>query len=446
MNAIADEHKKHKALWAKNRVAKIATWIADQGGAIKVSKSITDLDEEDAAVSIKQATREKFAEEQKALTKAAATFIGNLTEPTPNTPSVVFNSYLPVSRDRFAVLLVRETDEGYLPIGTSRDPSVIASVKTEIYRRTFGAMGLDLRCVLETLLTQHLPGALQARADKLIDPAATRSDHEGKAKAMRRFCYIDDLKACLLSPARAVTGVVTLAKPADSAMFHSGIDTVMAYKARERLEHQLLRSNEYNLYRAEEAIFPARRDEPEELAYMFRLNHITAPEKFVYVDFWANEQNAPPMSPQVFRSYPVANIKWQHLVSVAWCYEVIREVIDYWLDGSAKHITRDANKVCQFKFGVDAIEFGYNEDGENYSFNRKVEFAKPIKKTAKCSSYFLVKDILPALKTLGEIDIVGDVDLCLDDKVLALRYLTAAGTYEVIIPRSEATASALMAS
>jgi len=230
LNAIDAHYRKKPTLFAKDGVAKLAEFIKAQGGITKLAGYVKSENDE-PAVDIPDSILAKDPEPT-AAAKIAAIFVKAAPE-IPNLPIIApikspeITTQIQTGKSDLGILLVRRSGSNYDIVGGSPDPEIIRLVYADVYKRSFAALSPALRCILETLRTQCLPGNLQKFQDALVDVGISGHTKEKKALSHRRLLFIQEGRHLLLSPTNARSGVVTNARLAGKAFIESPDDLML---------------------------------------------------------------------------------------------------------------------------------------------------------------------------------------------------------------------------
>lgn len=443
LNAIDAHYRKKRSLYAKDGVSKLAEYIKYQGGISKLAgvsisqETPTPKESPDQQRSLmKKSPPPTPAARTAAIAKKIAPIIATVPAIAPVTDPRVAE-HLEISDDKLGLLLIRSTAVGYEIVGSSRDPALISAVAADWYRRSFASLPKDLGCLLETLRTQCLPAHLQRIQQELVDVGVEGHTKEKKALATRRLLVMDNGTRLLLSPINALAGVVTIATITGAPWLPISDDLMLSYRARRRLEVDLISGYDFHLYNLLQPHRPVDYDSSHEIAYVARLQHSLMPDsKFLYLDFWRSEKsNAPPMA-QVFAIIPTVGAIWTHRLSGTWFRRLAYEVLDRWLEGCGAHIKRSQHQVCRVTFTSSALEFEFDRKTRSFAIHKTQTFEPKSESQRRVSAFFQTKDLVPALRSLGDFEILDDVQVSVSDEVLGLEFATAAAKYQIVVPRT----------
>ena len=437
LNAIDQHVKKNAATYKKDGIEKLANFIKTSGGIQKLAGyGIPDNDKDADQSSTLAEPKSTPAAKQAVITAKAATAAATLpvqVTVTTTTPTVHVQS----ANDDLGVLLIRRTNIGYEVVGSSREKAIIKAVATDCYRRSFAKLRPELRGLLETLRTQCLPAHLIKVQEDLVDVGETGHTKERKALAARRLLVCGKGSELLLSPTNAKSGVVTNAKLKGGTWIKTDDDLMLSYRARKRLECDLVSNYEFHLYKLGKPHRPINYDASHEISFVARLQDESNPNgRWRHLDFWRSEESSPEPLWQVAARPQAAQLRWSAEVDGAWFREVAFAVLDMWLEGSGKHIKRKEHTLCRLTFNKKSITFEFTKQPKGFEITRDV----PLVQEATCkkgvSAYFLTKDIIPALRAIADFDLDDPVKLKLGDETFTLEYSTAAADYSVVIPQT----------
>lgn len=439
LNAIDQHFKKNAATYQKDGIEKLANFIKTSGGIQKLAgyavpeddKEIDDagtLSAPKATAAAKQAVIEKKA-------VAAVTTLPVQVTVTATTPTV----HIPTASEDLGLLLVRRTDSGLDVVGTTRDKTLIKAVATACYQRSFAALHPELRALLETLRTQCLPAHLIKVQEDLVDIGETGHTKEKKAFAHRRLLVTEKGSCFLLSPTNAKVGVVTNATLKNGAWLKTDDDLMLSYRARKKLERELVSNYEFHLYKLGAPHRPIQYDAGHEISYVARLQDESHPlERWMHLDFWRSEESSPEPLWQVSARPQNASLRWSAEMDGSWFRELAFAVLDMWFEGSGKHLRRKEHTVCRLTFKKDSITFEFTKQAKGFEITREVPLVMSATSKGISFVYFLSKDIIPALRAIADFDLEGVVKCKLADEIFSLEYATAAADYSIVIPQTNA--------
>ena len=437
LNTIDQHVKKNAATYKKDGIEKLANFIKTSGGIQKLAGYIVSGHEKDdtdsSPLSEPKAT---VAGKQAVLGTKAAAAVTNLPVQitvATSTPTVHIQS----ASDDLGVMLIRRTTSGYAVVGSTRDKAIIKAVATDCYRRSFSALRPELRSLLETIRTQCLPAHLIKVQENLVEIGETGHTKERKALAARRLLVRKKGTELLLSPTNAKAGVVTNATLKSGAWIKTNDDLMLSYRARKRLEQDLVSNYEFHLYKLGSPHRPIDCDESHEISYVARLQDESRPNaRWMHLDFWRSEGSSPEPLWQVDARPQSGQLRWSAELDGSWFREVAFAVLDMWLEGSGKHIKRKEHTICRLTFNKDSVTFEFTKQKKGFEITRDV----PLMSSAVCkrntSAFFLTKDLIPALRAIADFDLDGVVKAKLGDELFSLEYATAAADYSVAIAQT----------
>lgn len=378
-----------------------------------------------AAINISDAVR--YA----ALGDEAMNFFQNQGAPR----TVVMNAPIPTNKDGYAIAILKRNVTGYELISATDTVQGMREVMVSAYRKRFDALPHTVRCLVELIKTQSLPANLLKLYDKLAELSAEKHDDNTKKKITRRVAYIASENALLLSPTFSDSGVVTVARLKNSLFEGDPVDCFMPTRCRKLIEHRLIASNDFNLFKPSEAQCIPRFQREGLASHMMRLENKANSADFLFVEFWGFEDTMGDGCAQLFfaESY-IQRCPVQLRLSQTEFGKLSFDHINKWLASYGEHITRPANKLIQF--GLDSNGFTFDFDLVNGSFRNhaRSDFEQALNVQMPAKATFLAKDLCLALHSVGELQLVGDVSLAWSDDVLVLQYSTAVADYTVAVP------------
>lgn len=193
-------------------VPKLQNFIHQSGGVDGLVNYGDDGDDEEDEEEVEP--RPDMTEEMLATLYQRARDFYNSQQPANTLP---ITDTVPVTSDGLGLVLVRRVGKRYQLVGASRDEDMVKPVVMQTYLNDFTALSPSVRLIVETLSTQCLPAPLQKFYANLIDDAVKAPGSSG-LKARRRLLYRHESRDFLLSPIRASSGVVTVAKPSTAIL------------------------------------------------------------------------------------------------------------------------------------------------------------------------------------------------------------------------------------
>lgn len=406
LNAMHNEVCKKPDYYAKDGLAKLASFIQVSGGITTLSGYAPP--DQEASVGTNIGNNEQLQQMQSQELLKQSWILGEFKIDTQ--PAVQYQSYFNTTHDDFAVLLVKRTAHGFEIVDADGDASTVNPRLENVLRKRFDLCVFSIRPILELIYTQCLPQALEGFAEKLVDVATLQNDKKRKkVTCHRRVFYRVDTKELILSPMNAVSGVVSVVKPNfDLLLDGCETDVYMPYTERNLIEKNLLRNLEFNLYDTElkQVPIPAY-PELDSASYVVHLRHRTDSNAFQNISFWPFYNTLEQPQDQLLN-------KPDYQLTPTWHAHIDRDEIkrvsdvflNNWLTGHARYLKRDAHALLKFTFADTwiAVEF-VNDDG--LFVNRQKIALQPISVSSNTvTAIFRTKDIVPVLNCLAVLPII----------------------------------------
>jgi hypothetical protein len=115
-------------------------------------------------------------------------------------------------------------------------------------------------------------------------------------------------------------------------------------------------------------------------------------------------------------------------------HKLAKQYADKWLKLKGNHANRPENELCTFAVGTDAFEFEIFDKKEDIGADPVCPIGKKLKLASPYKHYFKCRDLMPALSGMGALQLVGDVEVLLDDNVIVFKYSTGVASYTTAIP------------
>lgn len=474
---LHSEYEKNKPLYAKDGVNKLAGYIKAQGGVhgvintiqpvVAAATAITSPIQAPAVVASTIATGATNSQvkshspvvpqqnnqiyqtyktriqvkitdimRQSALLKEAEAYFSkqSSSQQLTITPPIVTNN------DGYGLALVKRTNSQFNLIGADTNIYGIRELLVNAYRKQYEALPASMRCFFEIIKTQSLPSNLQKYYDKLTELSAEKHDDNTRKRIHRRVMYLASENMLVLSPSYARSGVVTLAKLKANPFDGGANDCFMPTRCRKMIEQRMLSQHDFNLYAPNNSSTVPRFNREGLAAHMLRLENKADKGDFAFVEFWNFEEEMGAANEQLFfaSSY---KLSCRQRISVAKIdiQTLAYDHINLWLDSYGDHITRPANQLIEFAITRDGFELGF--DFVNRSFrNRSTSlFATQSATAIDYEATFLAKDLCLALHSIGDLPLIGDIEIACSDDAMVLSYATDVADYTVAVPTTNGT-------
>lgn len=440
LRKLDEEYKKNKDAYRTDAHKKLVLFIKDAGGLRKLigaDKYDLDLDvntekKRKGKKSVGRSEEEEALIAQKHLQLGAEYF-------DKATPISNIQSSKPILVDRlgYAVALIRQKRGGkYDVLATIDNQSQIEQAIISSYKRSNTVAPVVLRMLTEVIRTQSLPIALEKHRYTMPDTVTVKGE-DGKPMRVnqnKRVLFRKSQKDIVLSENRTGCSVVTIAKP-KATVLTSSKDVFLNVNDRRYLEQAIIQRNELSFYTANDKDkVPVLRDTEKVASHRLVVeNKVLNKKRAIY--FYAldtvNETSRPQacIKPDV----DVSN-SFTASVNKLWLEKVNVLFVSRWLAAYGERITWAKHQMMSLEF--DSKKLVVKHYGERGNFSN---VSSPIKlpKAGSGSAIkvsVLSKDILPVLSGLADIEIKGNVSLCVTQDMVAIGYATELASYKVYIP------------
>ena len=361
----------------------------------------------------------------------ANVFYGSVSDPL----TIDLDYTIPTTKDGMGLVLVRKVGDKYQLVGASSDESMVKPLAMHTYLHDFTALPHSLRTVVETISTQCLPLRLQHFHDALVDASAKSAGTPG-LKSIRRLMYVHSRGEFVLSPTRADSGVVTVAKPIRAVLENATRDIFLSTRSRRAVERRLVSGHDFNLYApATTDAIPEYGPQKYLASHAIRLQHRFAPTTFLHLDFWPfHESIRTPRGQLVAHSLPPGFGTWRDSVSLAWVRKFALEFTSPWVQSHGTHIKRERQKVLQLSFDKAALAVSFVQGDDSFEAEVKIGFGNATAVGKGIAVHVLTKDFVVAMQAVADLGVVSMIDIEIDADVIALSYSTTAASYRLYIP------------
>lgn len=209
----------------------------------------------------------------------------------PSTKAVSIDPPIATDQQGYALAMVKRTGQGYEIIGATEDMLDFREVIVSAYSKRLDAAPFSVRCFLELLKTQTLPGQLLKLYDKLLETSTEKHADNSKRKVTRQVAYLSQENTLLLSPTFATSGVVSVAKLHKPPFSGQPRDCFMPARSIRLLERRLLAANDFHMYRPKDAEQVQSYHYPELCSHILRLENKACAADFMHVEFWPYEHS-----------------------------------------------------------------------------------------------------------------------------------------------------------
>ena len=433
LNNIDAEYLSRPSYYKKDGVARLAKFIEDNHGINGLtgygkSNAGIEEDDEESTFSLKKAAVPDSTKSN-ALYHAAAAHYSQ----TSTSPSISFDSAIPVNSEELAVILVKRSATGFQLLGAPNDADAVRAAAVVNFKHTFSALSPSVRAIVEAIRTQCLPANLQKIQRELTDKSKQKHD-DGKPKlSTKRLLYRTSSADFLLSPVRAHAGVVTVARPKHAILDDVAGDVFLSNPARLALERRAVSNYEFNLYKADSIDTIKTYAHGHSASHVLRLENIADQTDFLHLDFWQYDSAVTDVMPQVDIDW-LGHADWQQSLSITWFRHLALDVVEKWFASHANHIKRDHQKICLVQFGRDSIAISFVR--RNAVFEHRHEIALPqfTQGLRSLNLYFLTRDLMPVLRSIADFEVQGAVEVLVDTAAVLFKFQTNCAVFTVAVP------------
>jgi len=440
LNALHTVYEAEKQ-YRTDSVAKLQNYIHNNGGVaglVGYGKAVSDeieddemSDEEADALLAERAPLLLVDTMLSRLYSKATEFYRAVANPV----TIDLNYTIPTTDDGMGLVLVRKVGDKYQLVGASSDETMVQPLTMHTYLHDFAAMPLSIRAVVETVSTQCLPGRLQKFHDALMDRAVKRGGH-GVRKSVRRLMYVHARGEFVLSPMRADSGVVTVARPIKPVLANPTLDVFLSTGSRRGLERRLISGHDFNFYLpTKDSVIPEYGPLANLASHAIRLQHEFAPNSYLHLAFWPfYDSIRAPRGQLVALPLRPGFGKWQASLSLAWFRKFALEFTAPWLQSHGTHIKRPHQNVLLLAFDSTSLTVHFVNRDDAFESNVSVGFASTRAAGEQISVHALSKDFVIAMQAIADLGVVSAINVEVDGDVIAMDFSTGAAAYRLYVP------------
>ena len=360
--------------------------------------------------------------------------------------TVQISPLLNAHTDDFVVVAARKVNDRYEIIELSKTDKQLDTALVASYRQQYGALPNSTRCVFETIKTQCLSQKAARHMDKALAEPSTYHEKNAsyrKSSAKRRLIYSPLRDEFILSPidylddnGNMVGGAVTIAKPKTKIFQSAPTDLYMPLIDRRVVEQRLIGPQDINLYKASDTDAMYRHSKFDgDFSHLIRLDSKLNNGDFIFLNFFGFGDDQAKILPQL--DYDTANDAAStnvHL-SAQQVRKISSALAKTWMYDIGENINRTQHRFWDFTLTKTAVQVDFDEIEGVFLRAEAIAFDTPLNVDVSFNGTFFTHELVPALLTLGELDIVGDVVLQLSDAGMVLQYATDAADYKVCLPK-----------
>jgi hypothetical protein len=172
-----------------------------------------------------------------------------------------------------------------------------------------------------------------------------------------------------------------------------------------------------------------------DLSHLLRLDSKLNNGDFIFLNFFGFGDDAKKLLPQL--DYNEANDASS--INVPLSVEQVRKIATVfakaWMQKIGDNINRPQHRFWELSISKNKIQIDFDEIEGFFTRGEAIAFDVPLSVEPRYVGTFFTQELVPALLTLGELDIVGEVVLQLSDAGMVLQYATDAADYKVCIPK-----------
>lgn len=457
LNALHTEYEVRPALYAKDGVAKLATFIEQAGGATKLAAYGQPDDSDDAEDDDDGDTGQRVPLiDPQVLLETRERLLFDARKHAKFTPMAALPTVNGIDADtgELGLMLVKATETGLQVVTYQNNSAIIDEILVATYRRRFEVQHPKVRPLLELLQTQCLPKHLEGLQATVEGKNLKKGVWaKGAGTGVRRVLYRHETGSFVLSSTGANSGVVSCVTPYAVPGKHGkhspftplledcGHDVFMAPAQRTELETRCLRDFAFNLFDVGAGAQVASYEEPNSASHLLTLTHIANKRDRLHLPFWPFYTTLDAALHQVVPNPGYSFMPaWAAHLSPTMLGRLDRQFVSPWLASHAKHFTRDKHALIQVKFGANKLKFDFvfqNDAFENtHAFTHHADCGKSQSLIVQFASI----DLMPTLASLALLPVDGNAQFALDSNVLRISFQTIEGgpTHEIHIPTIDA--------
>jgi len=437
LKQIDIEYRRNQAAYRVDALNKLILYITDAGGVRKlIGADKYDL-QTDGNTEIKKKRKAKRSEEDEAVIAKKHLELGELHFANAQSiTNIQSNKPVFVNRNGYALALIRKKrNDTYDVLATLNDDKQIEQAIVSSYRRTDKAAPHVLRLITEVIKTQSLPIALQNVRFALDETTKIKLEDGStqKRSQSKRLLFRKKQKDILLSENRTGCSVVTIAEPKEPIL-NSSKDVFLNVNDRRYLEEAIIQRNELSFYTAnDKQKVPVLRDGDVVASHRLIVeNKVLNKKRAIY--FYGLDTVGESTRPQANLIKEGRNCSLHTSLNKIWFEKVNALFVSGWLREYGERITWAKHKLMCLEF--DSKKLLIHHYGERGNFSTKsqpLEFPKAVM-GSPIKVNVLSKDILPVLAGLAEIDMRGDIHICVTAGVIDFAFRTELADYVVAIP------------
>ena len=333
------------------------------------------------------------------------------------------------NKRKFSIALVRVENEKMEVINTSIEEDIIKAALLSSYRKQLASVPDNLRPLLEILRTQFVG----VKAAEQLAKVAELDKKGDPIYIAKRLLFIPSANQMLFSQFNGNAGLVTTATLAMQLLNVVDCDFILGAGVGIYLQKRLLANDDCNQFSVSNVGKVMAMHKAPCVVYTMKLTNKAMPADFAYVDIVSAQPNKEDSQLALNDKY-IAAIKTKFKINAGLVQKLAMQYAEKWMKLKGDHASRPENDLCTFAVTANAFEFEiFDKAGDIGAdpvcpHNKKFKLAKPYKPHFQC------RDLMVALSGIGALQLVGDVEMLLDDNVFVLKYSTDIANYTTAIP------------
>lgn len=341
------------------------------------------------------------------------------------------------NKRKYSLALVRVDGDKMAVINSTIDEEIIKAALLASYRTQYASVPKNLRCLLEVLRTQFIGERVASQLDKVPEFGIDKDETGQGIKIFKRMIFIPSANQILFSPVSSKSGVVTASTPVKTYLNITSADFFLSGGPRHYLNKRLLANDDVNQFTVNNVPRIMVLHKAPSVVYTMKITNKAMPADFAYIDivsFGVNKDKTKHLTQVALNDEYIAAIKQKFTVSAGILHKLAKQYADKWLESKGDHASRPENDLCTFAVTANSFDFEIFDKDGNVGSNTSCVTGTSIAISAAYKHTFKCRDLMPALGGIGALQIVGNVEMLLDDNVLVFKYSTGVASYTTAIP------------
>jgi hypothetical protein len=415
---------------------RIVEYIKSKGGLLKLAGYV--IKEPSKEKKGGKRSKAKDGEMQSTHLEEGKSYFVNQAPPLT---TIKLSEPLPVTDvEEFTLALLRKRNNSYELLSTVEDSKIIEQAVVDTYRRSASHMPNTVRLLTEIIGTQSLPKSIAEQGQKLAEKSKYKAEGTKEVRyQLRRLLYLASSSTFVLSANRSDCSVVTIARPRAN-IIDSAEDVALAVGDRRFIEDDLIHTGDAAWFAADGKVLVPETEEGPASHKLELINTVTKKKRNVrfyplpVYDSEASRKQA------VLKAGVTAQPKYSATLTHKWLGRMNALFLSKWLTSKSKgtKMTRDEYAVLELAFGKTMVTICHTYESDKFSHGDRIDFDDKVTGKGSVRSLVLSKDIVPVLKALVQMDIVGDVEVQADEKMVGFVFATECADYKIAVPCSTA--------